>query len=160
MLLKNTSRYPTEEVRRLLEYAADGFDLRRVAVHVRNCGRGAYAGRAYFSVPYISSAAKPATRLVVLRIGSPQAFPSSNFIKKLGHPYGGKSSPLIEMDNWREGLVALAAHEFCHIHQFQNNLSGSEVRCERAAEKRLNAYRSGSTRSRYEGEDGSSVAAQ
>lgn len=198
MILKNTSRYPTETVSELLAFAADGFDLRGVAVHVKN-SKHAYAGMAYERVPKIANAAPSATRLVTLRIGPPGKFPVDNvrttkrwrdmpqydpvpdrgFVEDvLGipynspeyrkwwqthtidtvyrkgvqinrvrelvvttAPYGGKGSPLIEMRDWREGLVGLAAHEFCHIHQFQNNLPRSEVHAERAALKRLMAYR-------------------
>lgn len=57
------------------------------------------------------------------------------------HPYGGKGSPLIVIKNWCEAVVAIAAHEFMHIHQFQNNLRRSEVDAERSAAKRLAAYR-------------------
>lgn len=186
MILRNTSRYPIEEVRRLLEIAAADRDLRRVAVNVKNCG-AAYAGRAYFSVPRVSSVAASATRLVVLRIGAPERFPADNvrtvarwveapppspdftpeqnraywqehraWMRTVGgkseayryqrriverHPYGGKGSPLIEMRDWREGLVALAAHEFEHIRQFDNGLSRSEVQAEKVAAKRLAEYR-------------------
>jgi hypothetical protein len=196
MFLRNTSRYPDAEVRQLLAYAADGFDLRRVAVNLKN-SKHAYAGMAYEKVPRIANVAASAN-LVTLRIGAPEKFPADNvrrtirwvdlpyedipdrgFVEDvLGipyetpeyhawwrehriwtcvrrgvqvnrvqrmvreqHPYGGKGSPLIEMHDWREGLVALAAHEFCHVHQFQNNLPQSEVQAEKAAEKRLIAYR-------------------
>jgi hypothetical protein len=62
------------------------------------------------------------------------------------HPYGGKSSPLIEMQDWREALVAVAAHEARHVQQFQARARGmrtplSEVDAERHAAKRLDAYR-------------------
>jgi hypothetical protein len=57
------------------------------------------------------------------------------------HPYGGKRSPLIEMQDWQEGFIALAAHEFHHINQFQNNLPRSEVECEKAALATLTLYR-------------------
>jgi hypothetical protein len=62
------------------------------------------------------------------------------------HPYGGKSSPLIEYHNWREGLVAVAAHESRHIHQFQLRARGkraplSEVDAEKHAAIRLAEYR-------------------
>lgn len=56
-------------------------------------------------------------------------------------PYGGRGSPLIEVADWREGLVALAAHEFNHIRQFQNRWPCSEVECERVAAKRLASFR-------------------
>jgi hypothetical protein len=198
MLLKNTSRYPTEEVRKLLAVAAEGLDLRKVAVHVKNSAH-AYAGISYERVPRIANAALSAQHLVTLRIGPPGKFPADNmrttvrwidmpeydpvpdrgFVESVlgltygspeykkwwrGHriwtcyrggvqinrvqrrmesrtPYGGKGSPPIEMMDWREGLVALAAHEFNHIRQFQNNWPRSEVDCEKFAAKRLAAYR-------------------
>lgn len=57
------------------------------------------------------------------------------------HPYGGKRSPLIVMQDWREGLVGLAAHEARHIHQFRHRKPVSEVDCERFAAKRLEEFR-------------------
>lgn len=198
MLLKNTSRYETVEIRRLLEFAAVDRDLRGVAVHVKN-SKHAYAGMAYERVPRIANAPSSAQRLVTLRIGAPGKFPADNvrrtvrwadmpqydpvpdrgFVEDVigleygtpeykqwwrdhriwtvtrrgvqfnrvqrkvetSGPYGGKGSPVIEMRDWREGVVALAAHEFTHIHQFQNNLPRSEVQCEVAAAQRLEAYR-------------------
>ncbi len=202
MLLKNTSRYPIEEVRRLLAFASEGIDLRRVAVHMKN-GTHAYAGMSYERVPRIANAVPSAQHLVTLRIGQPDKFPADNMrttvrwidmpeydpvpdqgfvetVLKLaynspeykewwrGHriwtchrggaqvnrvqrkaesrtPYGGKGSPLIEMMDWREGLVGLAAHEFTHIRQYQNNWPRSEVQCEQFAAKRLAAYRNTQT---------------
>lgn len=57
------------------------------------------------------------------------------------HPYGGKRSPLIEVKDWREGLVTIAAHEARHIHQFRYGKPRSEVDAERFAAKRLAAWR-------------------
>jgi hypothetical protein len=45
------------------------------------------------------------------------------------------------MMDWREGLIGLAAHEFTHIRQFQNNWPRSEVQCEKAAARVLTVYR-------------------
>lgn len=202
MYLKNTSRYPTDEVEVLLAYAADGFDLTAVAAHVKN-SQHAYAGMAYPSVPRFArrNAHASARMLVTLRLGAPGKFPADNLrttqrwvdehhddVPECGFvenvlgleygspeyrewwrthriwtchrggvqvnrvqrletrrgPYGGRGSPLIEMRDWREGLVALAAHEFTHIHQFQNNLRRSEVHAEQSAARRLERYRSAS----------------
>jgi hypothetical protein len=60
---------------------------------------------------------------------------------KQDHAYGGKGSPVMEYRDWREWLVALAAHEFNHIYQFQNKLPGSEVACEKRAASALERYR-------------------
>jgi hypothetical protein len=57
------------------------------------------------------------------------------------HPYGGQRSPLIVMNDWEEGLIALAAHEGRHVHQQRNGKPRSEVDAERFAAKRLEAWR-------------------
>lgn len=56
-------------------------------------------------------------------------------------PYGGKKSPVITMNDWREALVCIAAHEIWHIHQYRNKLRCVESDCEKYANERLMAYR-------------------
>jgi hypothetical protein len=56
-------------------------------------------------------------------------------------PYGGKGSPAIHYRSWQEALVAVAAHEFKHIEQFQTRKPASEIMCERAAFNALERYR-------------------
>lgn len=62
-------------------------------------------------------------------------------LEPVRHPYGGQRSPLIDMADWREALVAVAAHEARHIWQYQHNKPRSEVDCERFAARRLAEYR-------------------
>ena len=50
------------------------------------------------------------------------------------------------MGDWRERLVALAAHEACHVRQFREGLRRSEVEAERWALRVLEAWRSGRPR--------------
>lgn len=57
------------------------------------------------------------------------------------HPYGGVRSPLIEYRDWREGLVAVAAHEARHIWQYRHGKPMSEVDAERFAAKALDRFR-------------------
>ncbi len=78
-LFRNTSRYPAAEVRALIAFATANLDLRDVAFNVRNTG-GAYAGRAYFPVPPISTwyGHPGAASLIVLRIGVSASFPCTN----------------------------------------------------------------------------------
>jgi hypothetical protein len=151
-------------------FAAEGFDLSHVCVNVKN-SQAAYAGRAYARVPNISNAPKSAKRLVVVRIGKPESFPKSNRYthykwvrvepgesldsletrttksgevqKRISFEqnYGGEKSPFIEYRCWREALLAVAAHEFKHIEQFQNKSTIYEWACEKAAAKRLDAWR-------------------
>jgi hypothetical protein len=163
MIVNVTCRHPGDELRRLVDFAASlsAADLTTVCVNVKNCS-DAMAGRAYKKVPSLSNAPAHASALVILRVGPASCYPHSNLVKKwrqvhakrdgrsvswferdrrAEHSYGGKSSPYIDYRDWKEGLVGLAAHEFEHIHQFQNQLPCSEVACERAALRTLEAYR-------------------
>ena len=57
------------------------------------------------------------------------------------HPYGGKRSPLIELADWREALVAVAAHEARHHYQMSKGKTASEVDAEKHAAKVLARFR-------------------
>lgn len=179
MRLKNTSKYPDDEVRHLVEFSMSGIRTARLQVNVKNA-RCAYRGRAYEGVPYMSPASSKATvdRLVTIGIGPESRFPCDNIstypdgpwrddyppddldrallrsrvtyrggVRKaqwqrmIRRPYGGKRSPVIVCVNWREALVAVAAHEARHIQQFQRNKPRSEVDAERFAAKALERYR-------------------
>jgi hypothetical protein len=143
MRLKNTSRYPEDEVRQLVAFGMRGVNTAGLAVNVKNAQNCAYRGRAYERVPLLSSRVTCSTvrRLVTIGLGEPERFPVSNFDPRKQHAYGGKRSPLIEYRDWREALVAVAAHEARHIQQFQRNRPRSEVDAERFAAKALDHYR-------------------
>jgi len=81
MLLTNTSRYPHDEVRALVEFGMDGIDHSALAVRVKN-SRRAYRGRAYDGIPALSPLRdEPAVkRLVTLGIGAPDEFPCTNAV--------------------------------------------------------------------------------
>jgi hypothetical protein len=57
------------------------------------------------------------------------------------HGYGGIGSPIVSMIDWREALVAVAAHEAWHISQFQRQAPRSEVEAERYSAGRLALWR-------------------
>lgn len=57
------------------------------------------------------------------------------------HGYGGKRSPILVFESWREALVAVAAHEGRHVWQYQHDTPRSEVDAEQAAGSRLEAFR-------------------
>jgi hypothetical protein len=65
----------------------------------------------------------------------------TRYLEPVRHPYGGKRSPLIRMNDWREALVAVAAHEARHLWQFATDARRSEVDAEQFAAQRLAAYR-------------------
>jgi hypothetical protein len=57
------------------------------------------------------------------------------------HGYGGVRSPIVEFRDWRDALVAVAAHEARHIWQYQSDERRSEVDAERYAVDRLTRFR-------------------
>ena len=156
MWIRNKSQYPDAGVKTLIQFAAGSLiDTRKICINVRNYS-SAFAGRAYSLIPPQSNAPPTAKYLVALRIGPPDKFPCDNqhatvqWVKLSPgeecrpseirqkshwlerrvityHPYGGNGSPLIQMLNWQEALVVLAAHELMHTHQFRNQLPTSEV---------------------------------
>jgi hypothetical protein len=123
MVVQNTSRYPTDEVERLVRFATGDLDMRRVCVNVKNSHRYAYGGYAYLGVPEISNAPTSSEYLVTLRLGAPDRFPFT--------PPRRRGSPPLQLGCWREALVAVAAHEAWHIQQYRQELPRSEVACER-----------------------------
>ena len=67
-------------------------------------------------------------------------------IRNRGYPityrYRGLSTaPWTTVEDWRERLIALAAHEAYHVHQFREGLRRSEVQAERWALRRLMSWR-------------------
>jgi hypothetical protein len=186
----STSRYPTDEVRSLVEFAMAEIDHSQLAVRVKNT-RDVYRGRAYEGVPALSAAARipGVTRLVTIGLGPPSGFPTTNEVRSARwrrvragesldgvraadlrtaraaastrgrratpgdaaprferrevrtHGYGGLGSPIVRMADWREALVAVAAHEARHIWQYQHDQPRSEVEAERYSARRLELWR-------------------
>ncbi len=136
MRLKNTSRYPTVEVQRLVRLAAKGVDSSRVEVHVKN-SKWIFAGRAWHNIGHnsIVSVADDVDDLVVIRVGSPDRFPIEFQYPKL------KTAPMYLISNWKEAIITLTAHELYHIKQKRTGKRASEVRAERWAFKRLQECR-------------------
>lgn len=56
-------------------------------------------------------------------------------------PYGGRGAPIFSVADWREALVAVAAHEIRHIEQFRYDWPHSEVDAERASADALARWR-------------------
>lgn len=79
MRIRNTSQYPDEEVKRLVEFGFHGVADAGVVVNVKNSKRG-YRGRAYHGIPSESPVAnlRTACRLVTIGIGEPSQFPMNN----------------------------------------------------------------------------------
>lgn len=97
-----------------------------------------FVGRAYPQLP-----SRPRTHAgtrFLVRLMLPSV------LRNRGYPvtyrYRGLSTaPWITVSDWRERLVALAAHEAFHIHQFREGLRRSEVQAERWAVRILTSWR-------------------
>ena len=136
MRIRNTSRYPTDEVREIVKWACAPIDMHHVCVNVKGSSRS-FRGMAYQGVPTVSNAPATSEYLVTVGIGAESSFPI------LGHRYPGKSDrfPSYDLHDWREALVLVTAHEAAHIEQFREDVSHSELRAETFAVRRLNEWR-------------------
>jgi hypothetical protein len=80
--------------------------------------------------------------LITVKIGPPKKFPT------VEHRYGWKQPgprnqfPMISYADWREALVAVAAHEAMHIEQFKQGRPRSELETSRFEADALERYRS------------------
>jgi hypothetical protein len=133
VFVRNTSRYPTDEIDRLVRFGTSEIDMRRVCVNVKNSWRYGCGGSAYEGVPEISNAPPKSEYLVTIRLGPPEMFPTTLPSKK--------RSPSRVIMCWREAVVAMAAHEAKHIEQYRLGLPRSEVECECFEAAMLDRYR-------------------
>jgi hypothetical protein len=144
MWIRNTSRYPDDEVCELVEFATRDVDMKKVCVNVKN---GDLGGGAYNGVPEISNAPRTAKYLVTLRVGrGDESWPLGpiNYHFKTAEETGPRNRfPFFVFEDWREWLVKLAAHEAKHIEQFRQGIKCSEIGCERFALSVLEEFRAG-----------------
>lgn len=127
-------------VKGLVRDAFDGVDLSDVLVQVERARSPAqsFAGRAY---PEPSDAllrghrVRYLVRLFLPAVPRNRAYPKSYRYRRR------KTAPWITVRDWHERLIALAAHEACHVRQFREGSRRSEVDAERWAERILGAWR-------------------
>lgn len=134
MRLYNESRYPDDEVRALVEFAAGDMDTAGVAVKVKNRRRGV-SGYCYHGVPSISPISKLRTvkRLITIKIGEADQIGDRDW-----HSSNYKTAVDIYFDNnWARALLYVAAHEFQHHYQMENGRKLSEVDAIRYGSRRL-----------------------
>ena len=127
-------------VRRLVEGAFDGVDAEGVEIRVEAARRSgeSFSGRAYPEPPR-RPRPHPSTRYLV-RLWLPRTLRDRGYPRS--YRYVRRSTaPWITVGNWRERLVALAAHEAFHVRQFREGLRRSEVQAERWALQTLERWR-------------------
>ncbi len=125
-----------EELRLLIQEAFAGIDASGVELRVERARNPteAFTGRAYPEPPRRPKPA-PGTRFLV-RIRLPGALRNRGYPRAYRYT-GLVTAPWITVRDWRERLLALAAHEAFHVHQFREGLRRSEVAAERWALKKL-----------------------
>ncbi len=128
------------EIRKLVTEGFDGVDRAGVEVQVRRARRPgeSFTGRAYFTLPSRPRPHPETTFLV--RLSLPATLRNRAYPKTYRY-WNRKTAPWITVRDWRERLVALVAHEACHVRQFREGLRRSEVEAERWAAGALDAWR-------------------
>jgi hypothetical protein len=113
--VRNTSRYPDDDVLTLVRFR-DG--KRRYAPGMRERQE-----LAPLCVTRDLECPPSSEFLITIRLGAAQRFPTELLHTKRAGPR--------RLSCWREGLVAIAAHEAKHIEQYRHGRPLSEVECER-----------------------------
>ena len=112
MITRITAKHPKDEVRKLLHFAArnvDGLNHSTVLVKVKNSKHGFY-GRAF---TYLCSERDIPTRAdYLITIGLGSTYPVEN--RKETY------------ETWKAALVAVAAHEFRHVCDWQQGIKATE----------------------------------
>ena len=119
--LGNPERFPTTNVVQVLRWLPNGTPLAHA--EAKAAGQG-----------------EALVRLVVRAEGRRRP-PRYGLV--LRQPYGGRGSPLLTLADWCEALVAVAAHEAWHVHQFRHGLRRVDAHCEGFAAHALERYRAG-----------------
>jgi len=133
-------RASTDELGALIVASFDGVDHEGVEVRLEwaRGRRQTFTGRAYPQVPPRWRSHAGIRYLV--RLDLPSVFRNRGY--PLTYRYRGlRTAPWITVRDWRERLVALAAHEAYHTHQFRHTMRRSEVQAERWALRVLESWR-------------------
>jgi hypothetical protein len=143
-----------DELRHLVRSGFDGVDVSAVEVHVEPARHRSqsFTGLAYYSLPR-RPRLHPGTQYLV-RLRLPRALRNRDYPKSYRYP-SLKTAPWITVGDWRERLLALVAHEACHVWQFRGGRRRSEVQAERwAAGVLLEWRRLGSVERRWSAQVG------
>lgn len=159
LVFRNRTGYPDAEVKQLVRFAFADLDLprpysilvrvdytrvtRRRAAEGDQYGASGHAYNYVFVAPDVPAGAAYEVRLFLAK---PDVFPT------LWHDRARAPLPIGMLADWREALVAIAAHEGKHIEEYQARWRlgrkrgradghASEDRCDAYASGRVAAYR-------------------
>ncbi len=134
--VRNYTDLDIKEVRRLVKFAGEDLDFTRGVVWVELRWTRPHHDR---TNPYPASGFADWSAGINIRIAKPETYPAPWYDRS----YVGLELGMIT--DWREALVAIAAHELKHVAEIQRGCSARhrlmEGRCDAYAFSRLTAYR-------------------
>jgi hypothetical protein len=137
VIIKNGSKYPSEEVEDLVKFALKNVPFSdELEVHVRN-SKHAFYGRIFASVEDRTCECENQRFLIVVRIGNAKHFPYLSVYPD--HKRCQKYAVLL--NNWKEALVKVTAHEGMHLRQWIEKKPMWEHQAEKHATIILAQYR-------------------
>jgi hypothetical protein len=140
LAFRNETGYPDDEVERLVRFALDDLELRRT-VKVRVSYTRLSTARKLYGGPYVYGATGVAgSSGMALRIGRPDDFPVPWRDRR-----PKQTGTVGILADWREALVAIAAHEGKHVEGYHRRGweggQAEEDRCDAYARRVLRQYR-------------------
>ena len=137
MIIKNGSKYPSDEVEDLVKFALRNVPhSEELEVHIRN-SKHAFYGRIFASAEDCTCGCNSQRFLIVVRIGNKKLFPYLSVYPD--HKRCQKYAVLL--NDWKEALVKVTAHEGMHLRQWIEKKPMWEHQAERHATMILAKYR-------------------
>jgi len=137
MIIKNSSKYPSNEVEDLVKFALRNVPhSAELEVHVKN-SKHAFYGRIFASAEDCTCGCNSQRFLIVVRIGNKKLFPYLSVYPN--HKRCQKYAVLL--NDWKEALVKVTAHEGMHLRQWIEKRPMWEHQAERHATIVLARYR-------------------
>ena len=137
MIIKNSSKYPSDQVENLVKFALKNVPHSdELEVHVRN-SKHAFYGRIFASAEDCTCGCDGQRFLIVVRIGRAKHFPYLSVYPD--HKRCQKYA--VMLNDWKEALVKVTAHEGMHLRQWIEKKPMWEHQAERHATTILGKYR-------------------
>jgi hypothetical protein len=137
MIVKNSSKYPTDQVENLIKFALKNIPRSdELEIHVKN-SKHAFYGRIFASAENCTCGCNRQRYLIVVRIGKTKHFPYLSVYPD--HKRCQKYAVLL--NDWKEALVKVTAHEAMHLKQWTEKKPMYEHQAEKHATTVLNKYR-------------------
>ena len=137
MIIKNSSRYPNDKVENLVKFALRNIPHSdELEVHVGR-SKHAFYGRIFTSAENCTCGCNGQRFLIVVRIGSKKHFPYLSVYPN--HKRCQRYAMML--NNWKEALVKVTAHEGTHLQQMTEKKPMWEHQAEKHAKMVLTKYR-------------------